>query len=401
MKNNNYWRYLKKELLNKYPSLEDAFIDLIPGWIPPKCKLCNNKLPEIGSLYYDDNKNLLHKPDKRFCCLSPECRSSKINIRSDEYKNIVMGRSIEEIIAKNKERVRKVIETSRKRGVYLPENNPMSKNKLRQRGMSEEEITKFSSDRALKSIETKRKAGWYDDISNNVYSKEYHLKKGLSQKEADHFIRSKNHNCKEFWIKQGYSEEDSIKNSKKSADTISLNSKINRYGEELGKIKYKETIKNISAGWNINSAGHFSFGTSKAASDIFDEIKKNIPFECYYKSKINSEINNKEWYISVLKNIYFYDFVIVDLKIIIEFNGEHVHPRKDLLTEEQFINWKHAFSKESGIETYNKDQNKIYTAEKEGYNVLVLWSKDSKDFNINKALNFIKEHTNGKIKSFG
>jgi hypothetical protein len=397
MKNNTEtWHIIKNKLLKTYKSLEEAFIDLLPGWKPPICQLCNNKLPNIGTLTIEDGEYIYH-PHTHICCLLSDCPSFKIKKRTDEYRNKVLGKSLEEIKLSNKIRLQRVVESARRNGVYLPENNPMSKNKLRDRGMTEEEISKFGSDRALKAIETKREAGWYDDISNNVYSREYHLKKGLTEEETDQFIRSKNHNCKEFWVKRGYSEEEATEKSKKSADTISLTAKIDRYGEELGKIKYTETIENLSNGWNPVCAGHFNFGTSQAASDFFDEIKNNIPYKCYYKSKTNSEIN-KEWYISIPKAIYFYDFTIIDLKLIIEFNGEHVHPRKDKLTEEQFLNWKHAFTKVSGVETYEKDQNKMYAATNLGYNILILWSRDPFEYNLKTALNFIKEHSDGKFQ---
>ena len=75
------------------------------------------------------------------------------------------------------------------------------------------------------------------------------------------------------------------------------------------------------------------------------------------------------------KRPYFYDFVIPELKLCVEYNGVKFHPR------EGDVEWVGLFG-----ETYeyklNYDKRKIKVIEDCGYNVIVVWEDDNLDKKI-------------------
>ena len=62
--------------------------------------------------------------------------------------------------------------------------------------------------------------------------------------------------------------------------------------------------------------------------------------------------------------VYSYDYTILPLKLIFEFNGNHVHPSKELLGE-KWNTWKCAWTGETADEKHSMDMEKISIAEKE------------------------------------
>jgi hypothetical protein len=387
------WQQLRSSLIKSYGSLEKAFQEILDEWNHPTCSFCNDKLLDLGTVTKVGDSYNYHPP-KHKCCLKSNCESSKINPRSKQYRIIVLGQNELEVELKNKLRLEKSVKTARSNGKFLPENNPMSKSKLKRDGFTNEEIINIGSARAQKMISTKRQNGWFDDISNNPFSKSFYTKQGMSEKEAIDKIKSKNHNCKEYWISLGFNEVEAQEKASTSADTNSLKAKVRRHGKN-GLLKYKSTCKQMSRSWTHKSMGHYNLGTSKSASNLFLALSIYSTHKCYFKSAIDK--NTKEWFLSDKESICFYDFTIPELKLIIEFNGEHVHPRKDRMSTQQFSNWKHAFTKESAEEVFKKDQNKVLKATNLGYNVLILWSKDEFDFNLQLAINFLKEHSNATV----
>lgn len=82
------------------------------------------------------------------------------------------------------------------------------------------------------------------------------------------------------------------------------------------------------------------------------------------------------------------------LNKIIEFNGEHCHPNKEKLTNEEFQNWKCCFTGKTGPEKWNDDKQKLLIAEEKGFKILVIWYYDymnDKENVIKKSLEFLKD----------
>jgi hypothetical protein len=360
-----------------------------------KCHHCSNELPKRRGWATEN------KPGKIACAL-PGCRSHGLKIGSKEYSVIVMGRDLDAVNASYQRRVAKGITTKRLSGLFDDKsNNPYSREYWRKKGLTESQIDFKFSVKAKKGIETKRKSGFFDNPANNAYSIDYGIKKlGLSEKKAKERIRSKNHNCSEFWEKKGYDESTAKFLSKKSAATNSLSENIRRYGEVEGLNHYLLTKKKLSLSWTQNSRVGQSFGSSVQANRFIRSIYKQLLRWGYNRSDILSANAGREFFLRDGKNIFFYDLKVRPLNAIIEFNGEHVHPNKELLTEERWLNWKHAFSKKTADEVHKQDEYKLYIAIKAGYNVLTVWSKDSDK--LVKAINFLRrlhERTNHQAQS--
>lgn len=322
-----------------------------------KCIACDNKLPTKRGFANDKGRK------GKLACQLPGCPTHGINYRSKEFKIRVMGWTEEEVSEYWKDRGQKPVATMRANGWYDdPANNPFSKEYWIKQGLSEAAAIVKVNSRAGKTANTKREAGFYDDPANNPYSYEFGIKQGLTPEEAQARINSKNHNCPEYWVKRGSTEEEAIELARKSANTASA--------QKTGR-------RNLS---------------SKQADQLFSRLYKFIRRLGYTRGDVQCELNRGELVIRYDGGFYCYDFVIHPLKIIIEFNGYHVHPNPDMSVC-KWDEWMHLYSKKSADEVSARDAHKLGLAEQAGYKTLVVWSNCKTNYEI--ATNFIKEIHNG------
>ena len=102
-------------------------------------------------------------------------------------------------------------------------------------------------------------------------------------------------------------------------------------------------------------------------------------------------LNNytKEFFLRDGDKFFSYDFTIRSIGLIVEYNGEHVHPNPKL-SEAEWSAWKSAFGKESADVVYQKDQLKISTASRNGFKVVQLWSSMSFEDCVNGVVDGVK-----------
>lgn len=130
-------------------------------------------------------------------------------------------------------------------------------------------------------------------------------------------------------------------------------------------------IKNGTYGKNV--------GFSKISQELFWKIYK----------KLSDNLKNKTYFTKLNKEFdhykkYFYDFVISNIKICIEYNGEYVHPNKEKLTED---------------EKYEYDQIKLNALRKRGFEILIVWDSEYKkdpEKVLQECLNFILQNSRRK-----
>ena len=161
-----------------------------------------------------------------------------------------------------------------------------------------------------------------------------------------------------------------------------INFYIDKYGEKIGTTKYKIWVEKVSR-------GHGKI--SKISLKIFNKLTDNIK-----EYKFNILYGKKELCLFVNKSPRFYDFTIEELKFIIEYNGEHVHPNpkwKDCDTE-KWNNWFNVKNKKTSEECYMYQKNKTKLANDNGYEVFEIWSSNTKDYNINLCMEKINEKIN-------
>lgn len=318
----------------------------------------------------------------RKLCVTAPCESSLIKKSSNEWKIRVLGKNPEMIAEANKKRLAKGAATKIKTGVMAGANNPQSKAKLKARGLSDHDIEQHLSNKAAKAVLCKKQTGFYDDPSNNPYAIEFWIQRGLSPEEAVRKIKSKNHNCQEYWEARGLDEDQAKEQASKSADTNSLQAKLRRHGES-GEQRYVDTRTKMAASWNPNSAGSWNFGSSKSANLCFRRLYKKFRRMGYSRNDMVFKLNGgKEFWIRSGDQIFFYDFVLRPLRIVIEYNGEHVHVPPYLSEDERAV-WKHAFSKKAADEVQMYDELKKATAEAKNFKVYTIWSKSEEADLIN------------------
>lgn len=237
--------------------------------------------------------------------------------------------------------------------------------------------------------------------------------KGLS-KATDERIKkysetqSKNKKGKEPWNKGLTKETDiRVKNYSKSLSIVNkgkgtLKYFVNKYGNELGKIKYEELNKTkiVTLKSMINKYGelegakkyeHFLNSKrtpySKVSQELFDRLYNYFNFKDHvYYAKLNKEfrkINNQK--------VYYYDFVNTKCKKVIEFNGDYFHANPNKFNE---FDTPHPFDKTIvAKDIWEKDNEKINFIKSLGYEVLIIWESDyykNKEDVIKKCIKFLE-----------
>jgi len=148
---------------------------------------------------------------------------------------------------------------------------------------------------------------------------------------------------------------------------------IKKYGENVGKEKYKAWMLKIS---NVKFNQ-----VSKESWIFFEPIMKFLFKNNFLKTDfIIGTSKRKEFYIYSDKKskLFYYDFAIPSIKLIIEYNGEMFHPNPSW-SKEKWNNWKCLRSNVSADEKYRFDKSKEDLAKSLGYSVISIFSSDNYD----------------------
>jgi hypothetical protein len=215
-----------------------------------------------------------------------------------------------------------------------------------------------------------------------------------------------------YWVKLGYSKEESLLKVKERQDRTSLKYLLSKYDQNEANKIYNDTIKRkkyettidfqINRGYTElealkirnerNQKRSVAFcKSSKESLDVILPIYKfcieiGIPDSLIYFGHSNKE----EYFLSDNKNIFFYDFTILNLNIIIEYNGEKFHPNPNWDIDKK-NEWKCLFSNLSYVEKYNFDEYKNKIAIERGFDIYSIYSSDDKEQFINRVKKIIEE----------
>lgn len=173
---------------------------------------------------------------------------------------------------------------------------------------------------------------------------------------------------------------------------------INKYGEELGLEKYKESC------YNKGKSGRLSYYIDKLGEEEgiieFDKRLDNIKFRKGKNTGLNDnfkllldELNiiyEREFKISVYNEIkksyrrYYYDFKINDT--LIEVNGDFWHANPNIYKSHDIV--KYPGTTITAKEVWEKDILKKELAELHGYKIIYIWESEFYDDieNIKKIL---------------
>lgn len=266
-----------------------------------------------------------------------------------------------------------------------------------------ENSNKFKGKRTGKSKDILRKKGYTEEMIKeaclSTLNVEFWIKKGYSKEKSIEIISEKQKKaCKfvdynkrllpsniKYWTKKGHSEKEAKKLVSKSQTTFSKEICIEKWGYDKGiKIFNKRQNK-----WqkSLYKNGNIKGGYSKVSQELFFEISKKV------NGKFKFAKNNGEFCIRESKN-YYYDFLDINRKKIIEYNGDRYHANPKIYEANDYP---HPYHKGKGLKStdiWKKDKKKIQKAIDKGFDVLVVWDseyKKNKESVIKKCINFLLE----------
>ena len=203
--------------------------------------------------------------------------------------------------------------------------------------------------------------------------KKYGLEEGTKRFE-EYRNKQKDAGCSLSYFENKYGKEQGFKfyKSLNKRKAVTLENMIIKYGELEGTKRFKSFI-NTEKGFY-----------SKESIEFFEKELSNIllKYKVYYKENEFGLMDKDN------KTYYKYDFVIPELKICIEYNGDLFHANPAMFSEEDRPN---PFDRTlSSKKIWEKDKAKIDLIKEKGYKVLIIWASDkNKSIKIKK---FIKEN---------
>jgi len=292
--------------------------------------------------------------------------------------------------------------------------------RLEKKGYSHDEIKKIVSDSCKKGHVTLKNRHNYDEIINrrnrglskHRYTKIINPLTGVfytdvesEQKYKEDQRRasiSANKNRKpesfntkiEYYLAQGLSLDDAKAALFDRQIRNGLTYYINQYGLVQGTNKYFSRIEKY--GNKIKKLREEFPKKWKTSGKKYSTVSKK-----FFDSLINetSDLKNltifyaeNEYFIydSSNKKIYFYDFYVRELNLIIEYHGVVWHPRKRVQE-----GWLHPYTKETSEKYYDLDKHKEKLANDKGIDVITIFETD---ITINKTYIFDELHR--RIKSY-
>lgn len=188
---------------------------------------------------------------------------------------------------------------------------------------------------------------------------------------------------------------------RESKDNTSLYSFQKRYGYEEGRRKYNEyivkkkydnTLQGFISRYGDEGKGRYTKwletsclgsckdGVSPLSQELFEQVDESDT--SFYAKK------NKEFVVNHGIGSYFYDYVDIETRKVIEFNGDIYHGNPTIFCEDDTPN---PYNKSLTCkDMWKKDKLKIDFIKNKGYNVLVVWEKDYKA-NKNQTIRLCKD----------
>lgn len=331
-----------------------------------------------NSCFFCGNKGAFISVGKgyRNLCLDDECVKKSFRSHSIEgfmYRNVCSREDAE--IQFNIENNRQLIERTKTQEALRKENKNWDKE--RSRNCKEFWIKKgFSEeDSILKSVEV---------------MKEIHKKTSKKLKDNPENYLTKYPTKIEYYTNKGISEEDAIKEISKIQNRFSLERCIRENGDKVGH----EIWLNRQIKWqnSLKDNGNLKGGYSEISQVLFRDILNLYPIKEI--SNIYFYTKNNEYLIRSDKSLFLYDFTDISKKKIIEYNGDQYHANPNIYKE---YDLPHPYHKKIGFyakDIWEKDKRKEDIAKKRGFDILVIWDSEYRKHpkeTLEKCIKFINE----------
>ena len=242
--------------------------------------------------------------------------------------------------------------------------------------MKEEKYRKMFSDRIRGNKNPVHKDNMDEQKRKELspFSKEFYKKRNLSETDYKDFLKNalegrESDTQLDYYLKRGYSEEESKQKLKERQTTFSLKKCIEKYGGEKGLKRWKDRqekwLKNYKK-QNYSKISQILFKT------LHLRIKKHFN-NIFYATCEDNNINNEHRLI-LNNKVLCPDFIILENKKIIEFDGVYWHRNTP--------------------ENKHREDERDSILRNNGYNVLHIWENEYKkdpEHTVQKCLNFINE----------
>ena len=267
----------------------------------------------------------------------------------------------------------------------IKDNSIKTKNGLQK---SFEKNENFFKEKSRQCVEYWLKKGYSQEDSEIEVKKSFddiHTKTWKKRRENPELYQDVNTTQIGYWLKKGYSQEESEYKIKERQKTFTIEKCIQKYGKSEGLNIWTERQKNWSEKIEImHKDGLFvkfrKEPYSNSEIELFSEVSKN--FDKFYFGD-----NQFYRYIKDIGKTFAYDFVCK--KKVIEFNGDYWHCNPLIYKEDFFNKSKQMFAKD----IWNYDKIKIDSIEKLGYKALIIWEYDynnNKQKVVQQCIDFIK-----------
>ena len=268
-------------------------------------------------------------------------------------------------------------------------------------------VSKLQRERSLRCEDYWIKRGFsVDDAKKQVnkYQREASLVQWAGQTKEERQVKSPF--SRKYWINNGYSESDADEIIRTNSDGTSLKFHIEKYGDELGTARYnalcsyRKTAYSLTGyiekygeevGTEIWSRKYSTRVNSMKAASFFKTLLSLMPdFKIYTAVNENGEYGVRD----VKRGVYyFFDFIVPELKLCVEFNGDywHCNPKK---YQADFFHTQHGLM---AGEIWNRDRIKIERLyELRQFDTIVVWESDDKQESIGKIMEVVNEFRKSK-----
>lgn len=294
------------------------------------CFHCNEVLP------------IQYRLGETFVTFTCPCQNDSINHPSIKKLTQVFGKS-------KAEEVFSIFNTNRTRNLKTNINYWLGL------GFDEQE-----QKRIVKEITSARSAEYVESLKG---------KKGVQGRQVD------------YWVNKGYSKEEAIRKVKDIQTTNGL-----AYYKKKYPLDYKKRYLDRINAWQVQIQNAIKKDPSILERKMVslqkaskESMKLFLPLLDHFKDRVKIYIgyeDRNEFFINYKKQLYFYDFTIPELNLIIEFNGQKFHPNYKILNEDEIKEWQCLFSNLQASEKKKLDDKKINVAVNKGFNVIEIWDTD-------------------------
>lgn len=308
---------------------------------------------------------------------------SNLTRKSKKYW-IVRGWSADEAYIKSKENKQKNCKSIYSRQFWLEKINPAtSKNYT----IEEADFERNSRRPIRKEYWIKKGYTESESIDLALKTKDQNNKKGAAAVVNSEVRRITSKRCIEYYTARGFDEQEATKMLSESQKFFSKEICIKKYGQIEGEAIWSSRQQRWQATLSAKSSEEkarinrlkLSKGitVSKAEKILLEKIKLVVPDVVHQFTLFNSG-----------KKQYVYD--IMANKKIIEYHGDFWHSNPDMY-ESEYLNPR---TKIRAVDRWALDDLKLKFAQQQGYEVLVVWENDfkkNKNEIIDKCIQFLTQ----------